>query len=188
MEEDTESATVALAKAGDEEAFRQIVVRHAPAVFRLAYRLTGNGEEADDVVQETFLRAWKAIGRFEERSRVSSWLFRIATNHVLDTKRARTREARSEALGEDLVDSLPSKQAGPDRAAEGAEVSRRVGAAMSLLSAPERAAFVLRHCEGRSISEIAAALGIRDGAAKSAIFRAVAKLREELSPLVRVAP
>src|ERR1700749_338148 len=76
----TDAATVALARDGDSEAFRALVERHSRAVYRLAPRMTGNPQDAEDVVQETFLKAYKQLGRFESRANFSTWLHRIAVN------------------------------------------------------------------------------------------------------------
>jgi RNA polymerase sigma-70 factor, ECF subfamily len=175
-------ALVARAKDGDEDAFRELVEKHARNVFRLAFRLTGNEEDAEDVVQESFLKAYRSLPRFEGKSEFGSWLFRITTNCAYDTVRRRERR-RADALpgaddtaGPELASTLPS----PERAAAGAELARKLKKAMARLSASERTAFVLRHFEGRSIVEIASALGIRTGATKTCVFRAVTKIRSAL--------
>src|SRR5215213_3178627 len=94
----TDAAAVALARDGDSEAFRALVERHSRAVFRLAHRMTGNASDAEDVVQETFLRAYKQLGRFESRANFSTWLHRIAVNCSIDLIRARPhREAAHDA-------------------------------------------------------------------------------------------
>src|SRR3954454_17696852 len=87
----TDVAAVSRARDGDAEAFRLLVERHSRAIFRVAWRMTGNEHDADDVVQETFLRAYRQIDRFEERANFSTWLHRIAINCSLDLLRARGR-------------------------------------------------------------------------------------------------
>jgi len=146
--------------------------------------MTGNEQDAEDVVQEAFLKAYRNLDRFEERSQVSSWLYRIAANCAFDVLRRRQRrDSRVESLdGEDApepLDSLP----GPERVALGGDVRRGVAAALERMSARERAAFVLRHFEGRSIAEIEAALGMDTTAVKQSVCRAVRKAREALLPL-----
>src|SRR5512134_3933876 len=97
-----EAAAVARAKAGDSEAFRLLVERHGRALLRLAYRMTGNAHDAEDVVQEAFLKAYRGLDRFDERSQVGSWLYRIAANCAFDVLRARQRhEGRLESMDED---------------------------------------------------------------------------------------
>jgi len=180
-----EAAVLARARAGDREAFRSLVERHSRAVFRVAFRLTGNEHDAEDIVQETFLKAYRELPRFDGRSAVGTWLHRIAANAAIDLLRRRPRHLVS---GQDeeaapLVDAVPSDEAGPDRVAAGAEVRRRIRQAMDRLTALERAAFTLRHLEGHSIEEISAALGQKPAATRHSIFRAVAKMRKALNPL-----
>jgi RNA polymerase sigma-70 factor (ECF subfamily) len=185
----TDAATVALARDGDSEAFRTLVERHGRAVFRLAHRLTGNASDAEDVVQDTFLKAYKQLGRFESRANFGTWLHRIAVNCSIDLIRSRPhREAGHDA--EDLerlgtgTDVHESVQHTPERLMLSTEVQARVTAAMDALSRMERAAFVLRHFEGHSIEEISRALGLKTNATKHSIFRAVRKMRAALEPFV----
>ncbi|HTS76882.1 MAG TPA: sigma-70 family RNA polymerase sigma factor [Bryobacteraceae bacterium] len=192
--EESDSVAVARAKAGDEDAYRVLVERHSRSVFRLAYRMTGNEQDSEDVVQETFLRAYKQLHRWEARSSFSTWLYRIAANYSLDLVRRRQRHGEvgmTENAGEsetDLVRALPSAEPGPDRLLFSDRVQQRVAETLDALSRQERTAFVLRHFEGQSIEEIAAALGLSGNAAKHSIFRAVQKLRRALEPLVNVQP
>jgi RNA polymerase sigma-70 factor (ECF subfamily) len=175
---------VARARAGDPEAFRELVERHSRAVFRVAWRITGRAEDAEDVVQETFLRAYRQLDRFESRANFGTWLYRIAANCAVDLLRARPRrEVTEEAdtlerLSGDADNTVPS----PERALLGREISDRVSQALEKLSDMERAAFTLRHFEGLSIEEIGRALGLRASATKHSIFRAVKKVRHELKP------
>jgi RNA polymerase sigma-70 factor (ECF subfamily) len=179
------AAILARARQGDSDAFRALVERHSQSVFRLAYRMTGNEQDAEDVVQESFLRAYRQIGRFESRSNFGTWLYRIVANCSVDLLRARQSrldQSRSETL--DVLDTTPITDGhGPERLAESAEVARSIQRAMDELSPMERAAFTLRHHEGRSIQEISKMLGLGTSAAKHSIFRAVKKLRVRLAPL-----
>jgi RNA polymerase sigma-70 factor (ECF subfamily) len=182
----TEAAAVlARARQGDSEAFRALVERHSRSVFRLAYRMTGNEQDAEDVVQESFLRAYRQLGRFESRANFGTWLYRIVSNCSVDlmrAKQARHDQSRGERL-EDVVDVMSGDTPGPDRLAASAEIQRRVATALGDLSPLERAAFTLRHYEGRSIEEISRTLGLGTSAAKHSVFRAVKKLRAVLEPL-----
>lgn len=185
----TEAATVALARDGDSEAFRALVERHSRAVYRLAHRMTGNPSDAEDVVQETFLRAYKQLGRFESRANFGTWLHRIAVNCSIDLIRSRPhREAGHDTMDLEhlgaAADADEPVRASPERLMLSTEVQERIGAAMGALSAMERAAFVLRHFEGRSIEEISASLGLKTNATKHSIFRAVRKMRAALEPLM----
>ena len=182
----TDAAAVALARDGDSEAFHALVDRHSRAVYRLAYRMTGSPQDAEDVVQETFLRAYKQLGRFESRANFSTWLHRIAVNCSIDLIRSRPhREAvLDDAQFDAAVDRTGTGGASPERLMLSTEVQERIGVAMSGLSAMERAAFMLRHFEGRSIDEISESLGLKTNATKHSIFRAVRKMRVALEPFV----
>ena len=186
-----DSAAVERARLGDSDAFRLLVEQHSRHVFRLAYRMTGNEQDAEDVVQETFLRAYKQIEKYEARSSFSTWLYRIASNYSLDLIRSRKRHEDKREQGSsdemDILQSLPGHAPGPDRILYSGEVSQHVEAAMNELSAQERSAFVLRHFEGMSIEEIGEVLGTGINATKHSIFRAVQKLRRSLEPLVSAA-
>jgi len=187
----TDRAYVAKARSGDADAYRVLVERHSRSLFRLAFRMTGNEQDAEDVVQESFLRAYRQLGRFDDRASFGTWLYRIAANCSLDLVRARKR--RSEQLApaenelEDPVAALPSGAPSPEREALSTEVRERVAAAMQDLSATERTAFVLRHFEGMCIEEVSRVLDCQPGAAKHSVFRAVQKLRRALEPVVGAA-
>jgi len=186
--ESQDAAAVALVRAGDREAFRPLVERYSHLIFGQAYRMTGNESDAEEIVQETFLRAYRGLASFEDRSNFGTWLFRIATNCSLDLL-ARRKSQPQPAITEDdedpPEDRLPSESPSPERLLYSRELQARIGEAMDGLTPVERAAFVLRHFEGQSIEEIAAALHVRAGAAKQSIFRAVQKMRQSLQPAVR---
>lgn len=179
---------VTLARAGDEGAFRRLVERHSRAVFQLAYRMTGSEPDAEDVVQDTFLKAYRELKRFESRSTFGTWIHRIAINCSYDLLRKRPRQkADPLEVDDDQGPALVVEADGvtrPDRLAFSAEVERRVRAAMNDLTPAERSAFVLRHLEGRSIDEIGTMLGLQVSATKHSIFRAVQKMRRALTPLM----
>src|SRR5215467_4956332 len=152
--EETDAAALARAKAGDKDGFRLLVERHSRSVFRLAYRLTGNEQDAEDVVQETFLRAYKQLRNFESRASFGTWLYRIAANYSLDLIRARKRHQENRPAGyadvngeADALLSIPAPEPGPDRVAYSAQLEHRISSAMAALSEQERSAFVLRHLE-----------------------------------------
>src|ERR1700686_4305581 len=166
------------AQSGDSDAFRLLVEQHSRAVFRLAFRMTGNEQDAEDVVQETFLRAYRQLDKYEARASFSTWLYRIASNYSLDLIRMRKRhedkrERGSDQDQRDILQSIPMDTPGPDRIVYSGQIKDRVNAALNELSAQERTAFVLRHFEGLSIEEIGASLGTGANATKHSIFRAV---------------
>jgi RNA polymerase sigma-70 factor (ECF subfamily) len=189
--EASDLAAVARVRAGDHDAFRFLVERHSRSVFRLAYRLTGHEQDAEDVVQETFLRAFREIRRFESRSSFATWLYRITVNCSHDLLRQRPRAGSRQSLDDpddaaamQLVDT--SAAADPLRELASRRIDERVHAAMDGLSDRERSAFVMRHFEGLSIDEIGRVLGVRTSAAKHSVFRAVQKLRRALEPLTEL--
>jgi RNA polymerase sigma-70 factor, ECF subfamily len=178
------AAVLARARQGDGEAFRTLVERHSRRAFQLAFRMTGNEQDAEDVVQESFIRAYRQLGRFEARAHFSTWLHRIVANCSVDL--IRSRRARNDQTSTDALEPADQPEAGepgPERLAASAQIERSVASAMSTLSPLERAAFTLRHYEGRSISEIGKTLGLGTSATKHSVFRAVKKLRAALGPL-----
>jgi len=186
MEDD--AAAVAQTLAGDRDAFRVLVERHSRSIFRLAYRMTGNEQDAEEVVQETFLRAYRRLNKFESRANFGTWLYRIGVNTAIDYRRAHQRHLEGRkplsAEGEEVLLALPAADPALDRTVFSSEVQRHVEKALAALSPGERAAFVLRHFEGMSIERIGRTLGLRSSAAKNSVFRAVRKLRRALEPLV----
>ena len=183
--EQTDAALVGQARAGDSDAFRLLVERHARSLFGLAYRMTGNESDAEDVVQESFLRAYRQLKSFDERASFGTWLYRIAVNCSLDLVRSRGRRMEVFAPGggeaaDPIAEAPPGP--GPERLALSGEIRQRLSAGMARLSRTERAAFVLRHFEGVRIEELSRVLGCRPSAAKHSVFRAVQKLRRALEP------
>ncbi|MGI8742811.1 MAG: RNA polymerase sigma factor [Bryobacteraceae bacterium] len=191
--EEHDGGAVELARSGDSDAFRLLVERHSRNVFRLAFRMTGNEQDSEDVVQETFLRAYKQLKNYEARSSFATWLYRIAANYSLDLIRMRKRhqERREVNMNHDeeidMMQSIPATSPTPERLVFSGQVKDRVNSALDELSAQERTAFVLRHFEGMSIEEIGSTLGTGTNATKHSIFRAVQKLRRSLEPLVSAA-
>jgi RNA polymerase sigma-70 factor (ECF subfamily) len=186
-------ATVARVRAGDHDAFRFLVERHSRSVFRLAYRLTGHEQDAEDVVQETFLRAFRQIRRFESRSSFATWLYRITVNCSHDLLRQRPRAGSRQSLDDpDGAAAMPlvdtSAAADPLRELASRRIGERVQAAMAGLSEQERSAFVMRHFEGLSIDEIGRVLDLKTSAAKHSVFRAVQKLRRSLESVAELEP
>lgn len=171
---------------GDRDAFRLLVERHSRGIFRLTYRMTGNEHDAEDAVQETFLRAYKQLHQFDRSATFYTWLYRIATNYSLDVIRLRKRGSYEQVDSEEFeaTRAVISTEPQPDRVALGNQMQERLQTAMASLTPQERLAFVLRHFEGQSIQEIGDTLGTSGNATKQSIFRAVQKLRRSLEPFV----
>lgn len=175
------------AKRGDPEAFRLIVETYSQPLWRAAYRVLGDAATAEDAVQEAFLRAWRALDRFDEKAELSTWLYKIAINAAIDLRRERNRrEVFSAALPVDFDGQAtsPSATPNPHRNALWREAMAQAQETIASLPEAERTAILLRHFEGCSIAEIAAVIGVSPNAAKQAVFRAVHKLRKMLGPLM----
>lgn len=160
-------------------AFGRLVQAHAQQVFRVCYRVAGSEALAEDAVQETFVKAWRKLAGFDGRAAFSTWLHRIAVNAALEQLRREKRfdaEPEPDVPGPEWTDAAPT----PDRVVDSAAAAARITTAMSQLSPLERTAFVLRHFQEMPLIEICEALGLRQSAAKQAIFRAVKKMRAAL--------
>jgi RNA polymerase sigma-70 factor (ECF subfamily) len=187
----TDAAAVERTLAGEREAYRVLVERHSNYVYRLAFRMTGNPHDAEEVVQEAFLRAYQKLEQFAGNANFATWVYRIAANYAIDRLRQRkTEDARREAPARPteggtevdplsrIKDSAPS----PERLAGNAQMAERMKEALQALTPAERTAIVMRHWDGCGIEEIAAALKSNTSAAKNTVFRAVQKLRLALKP------
>lgn len=176
--ETSELKIIQKAQRGDRMAFRQLVMEHSERVFRLAWRLMGSEDAANDVVQDSFLKAWTKLDQFDGRAQFSTWLHRITVNTAMDALRKQSSRTKVEAP------ELEREPVGEPSAcpAETDDLRRQMQVAMKSLTDVERAALMLRHFEGHSIAEISAMLKINGSAAKQAIFRAVRKMRETLTP------
>jgi RNA polymerase sigma-70 factor (ECF subfamily) len=185
----TDADAVAQVRAGNADAFRVLVERHSRAIFRLAFRMTGNEQDAEDAVQETFLRAFKQLKNFDGRSSFSTWIYRVCTNCTIDSMRARKKheQKRVRELEEsetDILSQQPSKAPTAEQLTHSQEIIGKLKPALEQLSVMERTAFVMRHYEGLGIEEIGRILEVQPNAAKHSVFRAVQKLRRALEPLM----
>jgi len=165
---------------GDTDAYRALVIHHSAALFRVAFRITGNEADADEVVQEAFLRGYQRLGSFQFQSSFRTWIYRIAVNCSFDRLQRRSLEVASEpadAAGADgrAPVELADSAGGPERALLNEELADMQRIAMRSLTSLERTAFLLRHVEGQSTAEIGHALDISPNAVKQAVFRAVKK-------------
>ena len=163
-------------------AFRELVLEHSHAMFRLAWRLTSDESAAEDIVQEAFIKAWRKIGNFRMESSFRSWLHRITVNTAMDYLRKQARRKQFETAEPEFE----SVQQGTVTPAVDTQIDIRAQteAAMMNLSETERSALLLKHFEGHSIKEIAQIMEMTTGACKQTIFRAVKKMRIALRPLV----
>jgi len=184
-----EERWVEAARRGDRNAFRRLVEAYARALFTLCVRITRDAATAEDAVQEALFNAWRHLKEFDGRSTFKTWLHRIAVNAALEQLRRGARHGTAEAARdadddeEDFLLRQPADDPTPEQRALGAEVGSQVEDHLARMTFIERSAFILRHSEGHSIEEIAAALSLNISASKQAIFRAVRKLRGALQPL-----
>lgn len=182
-----EMALVRAAKNGDIGAFEQLVNRYDRNVFRIAQHITRNREDAEDVVQEAFLKAYGNLSHFQEQSKFYTWLVRIAVNEAL-MKLRRRRPERMVSLDEDVKtdeDSIPREVAdwspNPEQQFDQAELKEILTKTINGLPPSFRTVFVLRDVEGLSTEETAEALNLSIPAVKSRLLRARLQLRERLS-------
>ncbi|MGH9486297.1 MAG: RNA polymerase sigma factor [Terriglobales bacterium] len=171
------TAVASAASPLEGDGFRNVVETYGQRLYALAYRMTGNAHDAEDLVQESFLRAYRHRRHFQGRSSLCTWLYRICTNAALDHLRSRKHAGSAQPE----IEACVSPGASPERLLLSRELCLRLRAAMASLSARERAAFILRHYEGQSLENIGAILGLRTAATKNTVFRAVRKLRTALA-------
>jgi len=157
----------------------EIVREHSTRVYRLAYRLTGNQHDAEDLTQEVFVRVFRSLSSYTPGT-FEGWLHRITTNLFLDQARRKQR-IRFDGLPDDVGDRLPGKEPGPERAWEHNNLDYDVQHALDALPPDFRAAVVLCDIEGLSYEEIAATLDVKLGTVRSRIHRGRALLRAELA-------
>jgi RNA polymerase sigma factor (sigma-70 family) len=187
-----EVALVARARAGDADAFGDLVTIHQAAAFRVAYVLTGSAADAEDAAQEGFVKAYLALDRFRPDGRFRPWLLAIVGNEARNRVRSRVRrdglaERALHALrggsGQPASDAAPETLAvtpGPELAALAGETQAEVRAAMAMLREDERRVVTCRYLLGLSERETAAALGIPEGTAKSRLHRGLTRMRAAL--------
>lgn len=169
---------------GDPRAFARLVALHERLVFNLAAHLLGDLEEARDVSQEVFLQVFRKLGRFQGRSSVKTWIYRIAVNQCHNRRRWWKRRKREQLVSLDIL--APADEArlctsrGPDQEYERRERSRDVQRALQALPFAQRTVLLLREVEGMSCEQVAEAVGVPVGTVKSRLSRARETLRREL--------
>jgi RNA polymerase sigma-70 factor (ECF subfamily) len=174
-----EGTLIERSQRGDLDAFDRLVLIHQDRIYHLAYRVTGNAEDARDVAQETFIKAYRALPRYRHHAAFGTWLHRIAVNTALDLVR---RRPQAPPAGLEEV-KLAAAAHNPDLELERREAERRVQAALARLSPPHRTIVVLRDLQGMAYEEIAGVLGIPIGTVRSRLSRAREALRQALRDL-----
>jgi RNA polymerase sigma-70 factor, ECF subfamily len=180
--DDQDAALVRRAREGDIKAFEELVMRHADGVYVVLRRFGLNGDEAHDVAQETFLRAWRGLPRFEGRARFFTWLYRIAFNEAQRRLSKRPPAGAVVSAEERPLDDLADDAPGPDDQFEREELRAALAAALRELPVALRAPVVLRDVEGLSTREAASVLDLGEAAFKSRLHRGRMALRALLGP------
>ena len=182
---------VTRARSGDSDAFRMLVERHSRSVFRLAFRMTGNEQDAEDVVQESMLRAYKQLGKFDERASFGTWLYRIAVNKTINFLKQR-RNKHHISLNDidfnaehdpDLLALISDKT--PQRDINLSELQKKLNEALLKLSEPHRMVVVLHDVQGVSHEEIAEIAGCNIGTVRSRLFYARQQLQGYLADYIK---
>jgi len=199
----TDSEAIQQVRSGDMDGLRVLYDRHRGRIYQLGCRYLGDAAEAEDLVQQVFIKAYENAAKFRGEAQVSTWLYRIAVNAALERRRKRRtvgiddlHPLGSDALGKSAhLDAEVRSGWGhrpamagrdfddPEGSAERRSIQERLSEALEELSPTQRLAFVLRHWEGMSIREIAEVLGAAEGTVKSHLFRAVRNLRVQLADL-----
>ena len=200
----TDSEAIQQIRSGDMDGLRVLYERHRSRIYQLGCRYLGDAAEAEDLVQQVFIKAYENAAKFRGEAQVSTWLYRIAVNAALERHRRRRTVGIEDVhpLGSDALAATANLEAevrsgwthrpamagrdvdaDPGVVAERRSIQLRVNEALEELSPTQRLAFVLRHWEGMSIREIAEVLGAAEGTVKSHLFRAVRTLRVELADL-----
>ena len=180
-----EAGLVSRAQQGDREAFAELVSRHAGPVLNTTLRMVGRRTDAEDLAQETFIAAFRALPNFRAEARFSTWLYRIAMNKSLDWLRRTV--VREEASSHDEETGSAEAMAIERKTPEDALIEKQrvlgVDRALRALSPIYREAFVLRHLEGLSYEEMSEALGVDGGTLRMRVYKARTQLERELAPL-----
>ena len=183
-DEISNSELVRKSQLGDKAAFEQLVIRHQDLVFSLAYKLTGNREMANDVAQEAFIRAWKAIEKFRGDSTFSTWIYRITVNTAW-TLRKKAKKHNTLNIDDTYEPIVIDEKKDPELVAINSDLSSVLINALDKIPIEQRIIVELKNIEGRSHKEIADYLDISVTAAKVRLHRAHQKLRQILEEVER---
>jgi RNA polymerase sigma-70 factor (ECF subfamily) len=178
-----ETDLVARAQSGDREAFEHLVRLHADRLYAVVLRALGDRHEAEEVVQETFLRAWRSLSRFEGRSQFFTWLYRIGVNEARRSQERRRTRPQSAPLADAEI-QVPDEREAPQARAETHELRRALEAAILALPLDYRMPLVLRDVEGLSTAQAAAVMELGEAAFKSRLHRARLAVRSAVEDLV----
>jgi RNA polymerase sigma-70 factor (ECF subfamily) len=173
---------------GDQSAFHDLVGLYKKKIYYIAYDITGDHHEAEDISQEVFMKVYRSLNTFRQDAKVSSWLYQIAVNTSIDSLRRKSSKPATPMREFDQVGALESEMPGvahsfdPVKSTESAQIQHHISQALQNVSTKERTVFVMHHYNNLKLKEIAEILNITIGTVKSLLFRAIRKLRKELSP------
>jgi RNA polymerase sigma-70 factor, ECF subfamily len=185
-----EAELVARCKRNDRDAFSALVERYTEPILNVAYRMVGDRMEAEDLTQETFLSAWKALPGFRADSRFSTWLYRIAVNKCKDALRSRRQpDEISDGEGGSLdIAELVADETTPEREFSRKEMALHLEQALLALPVYYREAFILKHVEGLSYEEMSGIVGVAGDTLKMRVYKARAELRRKLAKVMGYGP
>jgi len=172
---------------GDHAAFHELVGQYKKKIYYLAYDITGDHHEAEDISQEVFIKMFRSLKTFRRDAKMSSWLYQIAVNASIDSlrkKSSKPTKSLDEFVQPHIQVDLPGSMAqslDPQRSAEASQIQNHISQALQNISPKERTVFVMRHYNDLKLNEIAEILNVTVGTVKSLLFRAIKKLRKELS-------
>jgi len=191
VRQDDDLVAIERASTGDGDAFEALVRKYQGWVFTLAYRMLGDRADAEEMAQEIFLKAYRALPRFERKSKFSTWLYSIATNHCLNQLESRRRRPRFQEIGgseraqgnpSPLVEAIVDPTPGPEQALEQDDMRRLVQRHLFDLTPEHRTVLVLRDIQGLAYGEIGELLGLAPGTVRSRLHRARMELKDRLKP------
>ena len=175
---------------GDQSAFHDLVGRYKKKIYYLAYDITGDHHEAEDISQEVFMKVYRSLKTFRRDAKMSSWLHQITVNASIDSlrrKSVRHAKSGSELDNVETEENLVASGAhnlDPVRSTESIQIQNRISQALQKISPRERVVFVMCHYNGLKLKETAEILDVTLGTVKSLLFRAIKKLRKEISPFL----
>ena len=182
-----EYTLVQSAQQGDMEAFRQLFDENKRRIFAIAYRYAKNKEDAEDILQDTFIKAYQALNSFhtDDNTSFTSWLYRISINSSIDLLR-KHKKMRDNYFDNDKFDNLPSGDAGsnPEHLTQLQDVRGKISRVLNKLTARQRMIFILRHYQHLSTQEIAEYMSCSQGSVKKQLFRAVSAIKDHFKSLI----
>lgn len=183
---DNEAHLIARLRAGEASAYRELVETHKRRVFALAFDLSGNAQEAEDLSQEAFIKVFRGIGNFRGEAQLSSWLYRIVVNLALNRRRKKALSEMElwdnfEGDEQHRAHASNAADADPEQVTEARFMRMHLRRALAKLSEQQRTIFVLRHDNDMPLQQISAVLKLSEGTVKSQLFRALRKLQKHLA-------